>query len=1015
MARLDAKLFGTPRVTADGRELSLPYKKADALLYYLTLKRRAARSELIGLLWPDADSQSALKNLRHAIYSIRKGLGWDPFQGGQRGVLELSPETEVWCDVSEFLASGDPPLYGGELLKGFSVPGAKGFEEWLEGERAFLQNRYLHRLLEEGNQALGRGELERAERLCLAYMEIDPVEEEAVVLLMQVCCARQQFRRAIGLYQELCQRLSSEFGISPLKETTALYYKIADQWNENTAQLEDPEEPLVGKELALRELLALCNMTPGGRRTAGLLLSGEAGVGKTYLLDYFLGRYDLSDWMVCRGFCYQTEMGGSLAVWNSIIMALVTELELRHIPIPDNYARTAAALFPGLAPEQGGRITGPDRDFPLQSDYYTALRSVLTIFSMAARKVPILLVFEDIHWMDRSSMELLALFLRRLSRQNAAVVCTAREILPPHMERFVEEGLRDQVLRQHTLRRFTREETEQFLHQRARRELRAEMVERVFRNTGGNALLLAQLADALSERGELSDLPQIPEDIIAYRLSSLSQDERRVLELVAVFIGWAPFQALSAILRKDVLALTHLCCQLTQKKLLLESVKDGSLEYSFSHERIKNTVAQRQSESGRRLLHLRVARYLEDRLEAGQAVPYDQLIHHCTAGGDRFRSFRYRVLSLDAYAGLRYELMPTLTADHETGLGGSDGLEDYFQTMTSELSELRRFGAEREELDRLEMILLHVQSRLCIHDGRYQKGLEVLGRLLDCCARTGDRNMEVQGRLQLVYYGIQTGNIQVMEEHLTIMRRLLEGMEDRAEYGIYLRLSGLRELMLGRYPEARAILGRAIETFQALDPNMDGRYAINIAGVYNYIAETYRLEGNYDRAFSNYDQAIAYNRNRGYYPGAALFYTNYGVAAYQSGCPREARRLFRYAVEMYEESHEYSEYPIALAYLALFDSQEGEWDRAAEQLSKALELCDTIGSPRWKGITIYLTWKIRKLLNGKRCPALEALWPDSEAEHCAWCLSYLRRLQPRAETEEMERALLEAEKGRACP
>ena len=83
-----------------------------------------------------------------------------------------------------------------------------------------------------------------------------------------------------------------------------------------------------------------------------------------------------------------------------------------------------------------------------------------------------------------------------------------------------------------------------------------------------------------------------------------------------------------------------------------------------------------------------------------------------------------------------------------------------------------------------------------------------------------------------------------------------------------------------------------------------------------------------------------------------------------------------------------------------------EPDRAAERLSRALELSDTIGSPRWKGITIYLTWKIRKLMKGNRCPALEALWPEGEEEHCVWCLSYLRRLQPRMETAEMERELL---------
>ena len=40
------------------------------------------------------------------------------------------------------------------------------------------------------------------------------------------------------------------------------------------------------------------------------------------------------------------------------------------------------------------------------------------------------------------------------------------------------------------------------------------------------------------------------------------------------------------------------------------------------------------------------------------------------------------------------------------------------------------------------------------------------------------------------------------------------------------------------------------------------------------------------------------------------------------------------------------------------------------------------------------------------CPELEALWPVSQEEHCLWCLSYLRRLQPRIETEEMEQELL---------
>ncbi len=48
-------------------------------MYYLILKRKTTRSELIGLLYEDTDSATALKNLRHAIYTIRKAFAFDPF------------------------------------------------------------------------------------------------------------------------------------------------------------------------------------------------------------------------------------------------------------------------------------------------------------------------------------------------------------------------------------------------------------------------------------------------------------------------------------------------------------------------------------------------------------------------------------------------------------------------------------------------------------------------------------------------------------------------------------------------------------------------------------------------------------------------------------------------------------------------------------------------------------------------------------------------------------------------
>ena len=245
-----------------------------------------------------------------------------------------------------------------------------------------------------------------------------------------------------------------------------------------------------------------------------------------------------------------------------------------------------------------------------------------------------------------------------------------------------------------------------------------------------------------------------------------------------------------------------------------------------------------------------------------------------------------------------------------------------------------------------------------------------------------------------------------MRRHIESGAALIQG-SDTPEYGVLLRLRGLLLLMQGAYEQAREMFRDAIRTFRTLEDRVDSKYAINIAGCYNYMAETYRLQGDYDRAFSHYDQAINYNRNRDYYPGAAVFYTNYGVAAWQTGQRDAARRMFLYAARIYADSHEYSAYPIALSYLAYYDAEDGREEQAAERLQYAMALSRRIGSDWWMGITLYMMWRIRKFLeaNGSVHPKLASLWPAGEREHCEWALRYLQKLQPRLETDEIKQAL----------
>ena len=1008
MPVLTARLFGRPSVSLDGVPISLPYKKAEGLLYYLILKRKVSRSELIGLLWADVDSSTALKNLRHAIYSIRKELDYDLFAGGQRSMLELRPDLEVDCDISAFQA-GDLSVYRGEFLQDFTIPRTTSFDEWLTVQRSSFQSQYLKQLLAEEKAAFHQGDLRRAERCGLDYIAVDPLEEAAVVVLMEVYCAQKKFRKAIGLYHDLCRNLSAEFSISPLQETTALYYRIVNEWNSSTYKIEEQSHNLlVGKELALRRLLALCNGQTESRKASCALIQGEAGVGKTYILDHILNHYDFSDWMVCRGACYPSESNASFSCWNSIMLTLVSEMESRHLTVPEGCRRTAAGLFPCLSLTAEQDLSAPIADFSQQVNFQAAQESTLLILSMVARKAPILLVFEDIHWMDRSSADMLSLFLRRLRNLNVTVLCTARDIVPPHVQEFLDNARRDKLMETYPLSRFDREETRQFLNYYLGQDRSDRELDQIYQNTGGNALLLTQLIQAMQDSGSAQQLPQDADSIIGYRLTSLTNEERQVLDLISIFGDGAPVEALTSILTKSPLELMYLCDQLKQRALISESTRGGELYYALVHDRVRDILVSQQAESTRRILHLRAAQYLEREQELHHDLSlYDRLISHYSAGGDKLKAFQYHVLSLNAFTGLCYELLPTLNASAGVSIPNEENLLEYFANLDGSLSALRRSGADRELLDQLELDLLHAKSRYCIHSGIYPEGLATLDRMIRCCEALDNRDMLIKAHLQIVFYGIQTYDTAAIEQHLAIIGSLLEGQAVSAERGTYLRLSGALRLLQGKYGEARPLLWESIRTFQALDPGVDGQYTINIAGVYYYLAETYRLERNFDEALLYYDQAILYNRSREYYPGAAVLYTNYGVTAYQKGEKEIARQLFFHAEQIYQVSHEFSCFPIMMSHLAVYDAEDGSYSSAAQRIREALRVSEAIGSPWWMGITIYQTWRIRRLLEerGVSVPELQELWPADPAEHCRWGLSYLNRLEPRLEQEELLAAL----------
>ena len=105
---LKAVLLQTPSILLDSQPVSLPVKRAEALLYYMLVRKSASRQELISLLWEDCDEATGLKNLRNTLYSLRKALGGDLLLSPRKSLLVVNEAWETaWSGTGSSRRTGE--------------------------------------------------------------------------------------------------------------------------------------------------------------------------------------------------------------------------------------------------------------------------------------------------------------------------------------------------------------------------------------------------------------------------------------------------------------------------------------------------------------------------------------------------------------------------------------------------------------------------------------------------------------------------------------------------------------------------------------------------------------------------------------------------------------------------------------------------------------------------------------------------------------------------------------------
>ena len=218
----------------------LVQKKAIATLVFLALDKPGAqcsRETLAAKLWPEQDDPHARNSLRHVIKALRDALGEATIVGLGDESVGLAPGA-LWCDaveMDEAVAAGRyaralelyfPRGKARELLPGFLVPQARGFDEWLSNERMRLQDAAKAAAWALASRHAEDGEQTIASRYGRSTAKLAPSDERMIQRVMTLLERLEDRAGALYVYEEFARQLKRDYEAEPSARTRELYDKI---------------------------------------------------------------------------------------------------------------------------------------------------------------------------------------------------------------------------------------------------------------------------------------------------------------------------------------------------------------------------------------------------------------------------------------------------------------------------------------------------------------------------------------------------------------------------------------------------------------------------------------------------------------------------------------------------------------------------------------------------------------------------------------------------------------------
>lgn len=622
----------------------------------LTPDRRMHREQIMELLWPGVNGYSAIGRLNQVLHAARRALlqvvgnnpGPQDIIQHQNQLLELLPEYPVRIDVQEFSEAATLALRNQDhdqvesaigLFSGILLPEDR-YEEWSLAPRRELNQLYISLLQTSATLLEQRGDRAGAIDALTRSLTIEPANEESHVRLMRLYATAGRRQWALQQFERLLESSPKADAADLSSATIELHRAILEDRFEAlppepravSSGLEDMQRHHYGRDA---EISTLARSVEEGLAGHGriLTISGDAGIGKTTLAELVSTPWRTNNQaLVYWGRCHSDDGVPAFWPWSQVLRSYVADHD--NATVAHSLGR-GAALVAQIVPEIEERVAlqpGNQRSTVSRFELFEAVSSSLR---RIASHRPLLLVLDDLHWADRSSLLLLEYLAGEIRSSRIVVLATYREsdIERHHpLHQTISQLSRQPDNRSLTLTGLSVEDAGKIIASTAGVEPSDHLRARIHELTEGNPFFVGEIARLLGQQDDVDTgdplaIPAGVREIMRQRLSAVPDEARAVLDVAAVFGREFGVHLLSLVMDVSRDQLVDILDAAVEANLLTERSSEPGM-YRFSHALIRETLYDELGTARRTEIHWEIAETLDHLYDANSEPHLSELAYH---------------------------------------------------------------------------------------------------------------------------------------------------------------------------------------------------------------------------------------------------------------------------------------------------------------------------------------------------------------------------------------------------